>query len=65
MSDPVTGYSAKFDFGEAIQDAISKLPSESSPPNLDIARKVIVTEITARSGGNIAPRLEVTVRKLC
>ncbi|HEY6043737.1 MAG TPA: hypothetical protein VIU43_02465 [Nitrosospira sp.] len=65
MSDPVTGYSASFDFGEAIKDAISKLPPESPPRNPDIARKVIVTEITARSGGNIAPRLEVTVRELC
>jgi hypothetical protein len=61
MSHHATGYSSNFDFAEAIRDAISKLPPESPPQNPDIATRVIVTEIAARSGGNIASRLEITV----
>ena len=57
-----TGHSQNFDFGEAIKDAIAKLPPEPPSHNPDVARKVIVTEISATSGGNIAPSLAVTVR---
>jgi hypothetical protein len=65
MSHRAIGYSTKFDFGEAIKDAISKLPSESPPLHPDAAKEVVVTEITARSGGNIQSRLEVTILQLC
>ena len=61
MSHHATGHSKNFDFGEAIKDAIAKLPPEPPPHNPDVARKVIVTEISATSGGNIAPNLAVTV----
>lgn len=60
MSHHATGNSKNFDFGEAIKDAIAKLPPEPSQ-NPDVARKVIVTEISAISGGNMTPNLAVTV----
>ena len=61
MNHSVTGHSRNFDFGEAIKDAISKLPPPPPPHNPDVARQVIVTVISATSGGNIAPSLAVTV----
>jgi hypothetical protein len=61
MSHHAIGHSKNFDFGEAIKDAIAKLPPEPPPHNPDVGRKVIVTEISATSGGNIAPSLSVTV----
>ncbi len=57
-----TGQSFNFDFGEAIKDAIAKLPPEPQPHNPDVGRTVIVTEISATSGGNIRPSLAVTIR---
>lgn len=59
----VMGYSARFDFGEAFQDAMSKLPPPERLPNPDIGSEVKVVFIGAVVGGTAPDRgLMVGVR---
>lgn len=59
-----TGYSTKFDFGEAFQDAVSKLPPpppQRLPP--PIIRQIVVISIGMTVTGTPVQRgLYVTVR---
>ena len=56
-----TGWSANFDLGEALKDAVRKLPSEDTDSPLGYT--VIVTKIEGNfTRGIVPPHLEVTVQ---